>query len=518
MDFPNNRSVLDLCLSRPIGLFALLDEESRFPQSNDSTLLEKWRKNIEAENFSVRRISTNRSESCFAIKHYGGEIEYNVVDFLEKNRDFLSENLFDLMKSSGDKFLSSIFSTSKTRRTTKTVSNYFRLSLMNLVGEMASKKCHFVRCLVPNRSSTLVHRIYDHSTYFPINYRFDGDLFDREIIFEQIRSTGLFETIEIRRSGFPHRILIEEFVRTYSCLVDFDPQREKNRTIESIFDKFNEKNFLVGKRKIFLKNVQREKLNFERNRILAKIVRIQSSIRRFIVAKRNSLSNFDFQRRNSGRFEELARNFLLLCSKPVAKFAAIKIQSFWRMWREKLRFRDELRRNKNEKLLLDEFSRQIQEKNIFHQEILQKIKAKTAKSPMLDVYYDSIVDKNAKKPTKRETSMPPVFRTPVEEFRHILASRSKNDLNVETKISTKIDKILDSKQRDNFSTKKILNKPIENNRIVFSSDEVQQIRQNLRKTGRNELDRTLRKEIPREPNQIDFRSVLKRSTSHFILK
>ena len=38
-DFPNNRSILDMCLSKPLGLLALLDEESRFPQSTEMSLL-----------------------------------------------------------------------------------------------------------------------------------------------------------------------------------------------------------------------------------------------------------------------------------------------------------------------------------------------------------------------------------------------------------------------------------------------------------------------------------------------
>jgi myosin-3 len=39
VDFFDNREVLDLLLSRPIGLISLLDEESRFPQSTDKSLI-----------------------------------------------------------------------------------------------------------------------------------------------------------------------------------------------------------------------------------------------------------------------------------------------------------------------------------------------------------------------------------------------------------------------------------------------------------------------------------------------
>jgi len=37
--FVDNRPVLDMFLAKPMGLLALLDEESRFPRANDSTLV-----------------------------------------------------------------------------------------------------------------------------------------------------------------------------------------------------------------------------------------------------------------------------------------------------------------------------------------------------------------------------------------------------------------------------------------------------------------------------------------------
>lgn len=39
--FIDNRHVLDMFLSKPMGLLSLLDEESRFPKASDSTLVGK---------------------------------------------------------------------------------------------------------------------------------------------------------------------------------------------------------------------------------------------------------------------------------------------------------------------------------------------------------------------------------------------------------------------------------------------------------------------------------------------
>lgn len=38
VEFIDNRPVLDMFLARPMGLLALLDEESRFPKASDATL------------------------------------------------------------------------------------------------------------------------------------------------------------------------------------------------------------------------------------------------------------------------------------------------------------------------------------------------------------------------------------------------------------------------------------------------------------------------------------------------
>jgi myosin-3 len=39
VEFSDNRPVMDMLLSRPMGLLAQLDEESRFPRSTDRSLI-----------------------------------------------------------------------------------------------------------------------------------------------------------------------------------------------------------------------------------------------------------------------------------------------------------------------------------------------------------------------------------------------------------------------------------------------------------------------------------------------
>ena len=46
MEMPSYRHVLNLILNRPIGIMSLLDEESKFPSSNDNTLSAKLNANL----------------------------------------------------------------------------------------------------------------------------------------------------------------------------------------------------------------------------------------------------------------------------------------------------------------------------------------------------------------------------------------------------------------------------------------------------------------------------------------
>jgi myosin heavy subunit len=43
IEFSNNQSTLDMFLSKPLGLLAILDEESNFPKATDLTLVGKLR-------------------------------------------------------------------------------------------------------------------------------------------------------------------------------------------------------------------------------------------------------------------------------------------------------------------------------------------------------------------------------------------------------------------------------------------------------------------------------------------
>lgn len=116
VEFSDNRPVLDMLLSRPIGLLALLDEESRFPRATDRSLVgesllgcqmeglcspvylfsEKFHSNVKSK-FYVRPKS---DAICFAVHHFAGRVVYQADGFLEKNRNFLPPEVIQLVRQS----------------------------------------------------------------------------------------------------------------------------------------------------------------------------------------------------------------------------------------------------------------------------------------------------------------------------------------------------------------------------------------------------------------------------------
>ncbi|PFX28944.1 Myosin-IIIa [Stylophora pistillata] len=103
ISFTDNRPVLDMFLQKPIGLLALLDEESRFPKATDFTLVEKFNKKIDCAYYEQPK--ENDVFPSFVIAHYAGRVKYDATNFLEKNRDTLSPDIIHVLRSSDNRLV-----------------------------------------------------------------------------------------------------------------------------------------------------------------------------------------------------------------------------------------------------------------------------------------------------------------------------------------------------------------------------------------------------------------------------
>ncbi|XP_039503225.1 myosin-IIIb [Pimephales promelas] len=365
VEYEDNRPILDMFLQKPMGLLSLLDEESRFPQATDQTLVDKFQDNLRNKYFWTPK----RVELCFGIQHYAGKVLYNVSGFLEKNRDTLPADIVVVLRTSENKLLQQLFSspltktgnlaTSRARVTAasrslppqlssgrnkspkyllkvdtmemmrhpeettnmrrQTVASYFRYSLMDLLSKMVVGTPHFVRCIKPNDDRQALR-------------------FNKERVMVQLRYTGILETVNIRRQGYSHRILIEEFVNRYYYLAfraHQMPEGSKENAI-IILQKAKLEHWVLGKTKVFLKYYHVEQLNLMLREVIARVVLIQAYTKGWLGARRYRRER---ERRNNGAViiqsawrGHMARQNLKLIKKEREQ-AAVQIQSAYRGYR-----------------------------------------------------------------------------------------------------------------------------------------------------------------------------------------
>ncbi|CAH2050292.1 unnamed protein product, partial [Iphiclides podalirius] len=306
VEFSDNRPVLDMLLSRPMGLLALLDEESRFPRATDKSLIEKFHNNIKSKYY----VRPKSDAVCFAIHHFAGRVVYQADGFLEKNRNFLPPEVVQLMRQSQFDIIRFLFQCPITKtgnlysplnddmdtsldstlsgdlrfnsqqdrfnsrglasqsRAQQTVSTYFRYSLMELLQKMVSGSPQFVRCLKPNDTRSPKH-------------------FDSAKILKQLRYTGVLETIRIRQNGFSHRLTFDDFIKRYGFLAfSYDEEVKPNRdSCRLLLLRLKMDGWALGKSKVFLKYYHVEVLSRIYEEQIRKIVLVQASVRGWLARR-----------------------------------------------------------------------------------------------------------------------------------------------------------------------------------------------------------------------------------------
>ncbi|CAF1662506.1 unnamed protein product, partial [Didymodactylos carnosus] len=90
------------------GILAILDEESRFPKSNDQTLATKLHHGPGVQFADVYIIPKDGGTS-FTIRHYAAPVVYNIVGLLEKNRDTLPNSIVFAARNSNNSVVQELF-------------------------------------------------------------------------------------------------------------------------------------------------------------------------------------------------------------------------------------------------------------------------------------------------------------------------------------------------------------------------------------------------------------------------
>jgi len=96
-----------------VGILHMIDDVSRGPKTmaTDAVLNSRLHEVHQGNSF-FPRLERKLRDTCFAVRHYAGDVTYTIDGFLGKNNDTLSNNLTELVTSSKRSLLSSFFTES----------------------------------------------------------------------------------------------------------------------------------------------------------------------------------------------------------------------------------------------------------------------------------------------------------------------------------------------------------------------------------------------------------------------
>lgn len=89
------------------------------------------------------------------MKHYAGDVAYEVKDFLEKNKDTLRGDLLAVLSKSASPFVVELFRDAaaegdEAAKKVPTVGTNFKNSLLQLMNTLNATHPHYIRCIKPN--------------------------------------------------------------------------------------------------------------------------------------------------------------------------------------------------------------------------------------------------------------------------------------------------------------------------------------------------------------------------------
>merc|ERR1711881_621809 len=218
--FNQHMFVLDLqkCITmfeKPMGLLAILEEESLFPKATDATFAGKLHENLlgKCENFQKANPKPDPN-AHFAVIHYAATVSYNLTAWLEKNKDPLNDTVVEMFKNGSNALLVECFYDHPGQPTEvkkdaggggrkkgggKTVSSFYKGQLDDLMKTLYATDPSFIRCVVPN-----VHKC--------------PGMVESGLVMHQYQCNGVLAGIAICRAGFPNKVPYPEFKVRYNIL------------------------------------------------------------------------------------------------------------------------------------------------------------------------------------------------------------------------------------------------------------------------------------------------------------
>merc|ERR1712001_699200 len=239
---------------KPMGLLAILEEESLFPKATDLTFAGKLHENLlgKCENFQKPSPKPDPN-AHFAVIHYAATVSYNLTGWLEKNKDPLNDTIVELMKNGSNNLLIECFKDHPGQPTEtkkedgggrakkgggKTVSAFYKSQLNDLMRVLYATDPSFIRCVVPN------------------THKQPGGV-EPGLVMHQYQCNGVLAGIAICRKGFPNKVPYPEFKSRYNIIAAKAVAKAKKDKdmAKAIFTeiKLEEGKYRLGHTKVFFR-------------------------------------------------------------------------------------------------------------------------------------------------------------------------------------------------------------------------------------------------------------------------
>merc|ERR1719187_1876334 len=272
VDFGMDLAACIIMFEKPMGIWAILEEESLFPKATDKSFEEKLKAQHLGKSppFAKPQSKTDKN-AHFAIIHYAGIVSYNVTGWLEKNKDPVNDTVVDVLKRGSCDLMVHLWADhpgqssppddgkkKKKKGGGKTVSSVYLVQLAELMGTLHSTEPHFIRCIVPNTHKKPLET-------------------ETPLIMHQLACNGVLEGIRICMRGFPNRMLYPDFKARYQILgaAEIASSNDNKTGVYALLDKieFSRERYRLGHTKVFFRAGALAGLEEARDEIVLKLVR-----------------------------------------------------------------------------------------------------------------------------------------------------------------------------------------------------------------------------------------------------
>ena len=276
VDFGMDLAACIIMFEKPMGIWAILEEESLFPKATDKSFEDKLKAQHLGKSPSFAKPQSKTDKNAhFAVIHYAGIVSYNVTAWLEKNKDPVNDTVVDVLKRGTNELLVFLWrdhpgqsappeeedagkKKKKKGSGPKTVSSVYLTQLNALMETLHATEPHFIRCIVPN------------------THKQPGGV-EAPLIMHQLTCNGVLEGIRICMRGFPNRIMYPDFKSRYQILAqkEINSSSDNKTAVFALMDKieFSREKYRLGHTKVFFRAGALALLEEARDEIVLKLVR-----------------------------------------------------------------------------------------------------------------------------------------------------------------------------------------------------------------------------------------------------